>query len=141
MSYLISPTQCTSPPSHHRTERMKRRLKQHKLPHDEETEAPTLPYSTLLIFCTFQINIHETNNKKKKGNRTLSHYYIFTQVFHFSHSDFTRSFVRKNYTGLQRKTPESFCSSFAPVQSKLLFLLVSAVFFSSVPMELKALVV
>lgn len=78
MSYLISPTQCTSPPSHHRTEGMKRRLKQHKLPHDEETEAPTLPYWTLLIFCTFQINIHETNNKKKRKQNPVPLLHLYS---------------------------------------------------------------
>jgi len=50
-----------------------------------------------------------------------------THSFH-GFSYFICCFVRKNYMGLQQKTPESFCISFALVQSKLLLLLISAGF-------------
>lgn len=68
-----------------------------------------------------------TKEKNKTKTTPFPQHFIFSQCL--SHCDFICCFVIKNYTGLQQKTPESVCVSFALVQSKLLLLLISAVVF------------
>lgn len=83
---------------------MRERLKQPKLRQDKKMQAVLQhsPDKTLLILCiSRQISMRQKTNPPPPFSLLK-----FSQFL--SHSAFICCFVRKNYTGLQRKTPGKF---------------------------------
>lgn len=116
---------------------MKRQPKQPKLLQDKEREAVLQHCPLKLFYLLYFTDEYPQDGKTPKPPPPL----YSVQVFTASDSGFTCCFVRKNYTGLQWKTAKSFTISSAPVQSKLLPLLISAGLFLSLHMKLKDLIV